>query len=411
MKHSLLIFALVLSPLLGSAEQSASPLRAKMESYVESRMIAGGVTAIATKDRVLSFEAVGHADIATQELMRRDHLFWIASMTKPMTAVCVLQLQDQCLLTIEDTVEQHLPEFQGQWMVSTREKNRILLERPTRSVTIRDLLTHTAGLSDTDPPRKESTLSELVAAYSKLPLHFDPGSKWSYSNPGINTLGRIVEVVSGMPFEKFLQKRVLDPCEMKDTTFWPTPVQAKRVAKSYRRTAKGDLVETDVRQLPGGISNRKRTPFPAGGLYSTAADVTAFYQMMLNGGVSHGKQILKRDSVSLMTRMQTGEFKKIAWQPKRPPHLFVDLKYFMDGVSWGLGFQVVNEPRGVMASQSVGTFGHGGAHATQSWADPKRGVIMVLMIQRADFSNGDNTSVHRGFQEAATQQIRLLPDP
>ena len=410
MKRILFTLAIVLSPLWGSSGQSASPLRETMESYVESRVIAGSVTIIASKDRVLSCEAVGHADIATQEVMRPDHLFWIASMTKPLTAVCVLQLQDEGLLTIDDPVAKYLPEFQGQWKISQRDKGRLLLTRPRRAVTIRDLLTHTSGLSDTERPRNESTLAELVGLYSKMPLYFEPGSKWAYSNPGINTLGRIVEVVSGLPFHAALQQRVLDPCAMKDTTLWPTPAQAKHLATAYRRDNEGNLAETDNAFLPGGISNRKRTPVPGGGLYSTAKDVTAFYQMMLNGGMSHGVQVLKKETVSRMTRMQTEDFKKIAWQPAQPPDRFVDPSFFLNGMSWGLGFQVVKEPRGVMAPLSAGTFGHGGAYGTQSWADPKRGVVMVLMIQRADFSTGDNAPVHRGFQEAAHQQIRFLRD-
>ena len=284
---------------------------------------------------------------------------------------------------------------------------RVLLTRPRRAVTIRDLLTHTSGLSDTERPRNESTLVELVGLYSKMPFYFEPGSKWAYSNPGINTLGRIVEVVSGLPFHAALQQRVLDPCAMKDTTLWPTPAQAQHLATAYRHDNEGNLAATDNAVLPGGISNRKHTPVPGGGLYSTARDVTAFDQMMLNGGMSHGVQVLNKETVSLM---QTEDFKNIAWQPAQPPDRFVAPWLFLHGMSWGLGFQVVKEPRGVMAPLSAGTFGHGGAYGTPSWADPKRGLVMVLMIQRADFSSGDNAPVHRGFQEAAQQQIQWLRD-
>ena len=176
---------------------------------------------------------------------------------------------------------------------------------------------------------------------------------------------------------------------MKDTTFWPSPAQAKRIASSYRPDSKGKLQPVDVYFLNGGLSNRKRTPYPAGGLYSTAGDVVAFYQMMLNGGTYKGKQVLQKKTAALMTRTQTGDIKT----------------GFVDGMSWGLGFQVVKTPMEVTASLSVGTYGHGGAYATQSWADPKTGRIVVLMIQRAGFRNGDNSPVRKAFQKAVQKQF------
>ena len=387
MNKLILSLSLVAIPFLTQAKE---PIRSRMQAFVDEHVIAGSVTVVADKNNILSLQTTGYANLATKEPMRSDHLFWIASMTKPMASVCVLQLQDEGKLSIEDPVEKHLPEFKGQWMVEKREKGKLILKRPARAITIRDLLTHTAGLVNTDTPRAESTLGELVMSYSKTPLNFEPGSKWSYSNAGINTLGRIVEVVSGVPFAKFLRKRILDPCGMKDTTFWPTPAQAKRVAKSYRPDKSGELQQVEVSFLAGGISNRKRTPYPAGGLYSTAGDVTRFYQMMLNGGVANGKRILKKETSALMTRTQTGDIKT----------------GFVDGMSWGLGFQVVKEPRGVTEMLSAGTYGHGGAYATQSWGDPKRGLIQVMMIQRAGFRNGDNSPVRKGFQEAVMAKFK-----
>ena len=389
MKRSLLALVVFAASSWSQAKDPVSPVRARMQAFVNDKVISGSVTAIATKDKMLSLETVGYADLKTKEAMRADHLFWIASMTKPMAAVCVLQLQEEGKLSIEDPVEKHLPEFKGQWMIEKREGGKLILKRAERAITIRDLLTHTSGVANTGTPRHESTLGELVMSYSKTPLNFEPGSKWSYSNAGINTLGRIVEVVSGIPFAQFLQQRVLNPCGMRDTTFWPTKEQAKRVAKSYRPDKNGELQQVEVRFLAGGISNRKRTPYPAGGLYSTAGDVTLFYQMMLNGGTLNGKRVLKKETAALMTRTQTGDIKT----------------GFVDGMSWGLGFQVVKEPMGVTETLSTGTYGHGGAYATQSWADPKRGIIVVMMIQRAGFRNGDNSPVRKGFQEAVKQQI------
>jgi 2-haloalkanoic acid dehalogenase type II len=161
--------------------------------------------------------------------------------------------------------------------------------------------------------------------------------------------------------------------------------------KSYKpgKDGKG-LEETDIYFIKGGISDRRRTPFPAGGLFSTARDVARFYQMALSGGTFDGKKIISKESLALMTRTQTGDIKT----------------GFTDGMSWGFGFQVVKEPQGVTAMFAPGAFGHGGAYATQSWADPKRDLIFVLMIQRAGFPNGDSSPVRRAFQEAAVAAVK-----
>ena len=388
MKKMILLFVLTLT-WTATARPPVTPVRVAMNGFVADNIIAGSVTAVADKSMMLSLETTGFADLGKKTKMPPNAMFWIASMTKPMAAVCVLQLQEAGKLSIEDPVEKHLPEFAGQWMIESQAKGTLTLKKPTRGITIRDLLTHTSGLANTNSPRPESTLAELVMSYSKTPLQFEPGSRWSYSNAGINTLGRIVEAVSGTPFAEFLQARVLNPCGMKDTTFWPTPAQAKRIATSYRPGRDGQLERTEVYFLKGGLSNRKRTPYPAGGLYSTATDVVRFYQMMLNGGTFKGQRVLKKETAALMTRTQTGDINT----------------GFVDGMSWGLGFQVVKTPQGVNASLSAGTYGHGGAFATQSWADPKTGRIVVLMIQRAGFRNGDNSPVRKAFQEAVQKQF------
>jgi len=357
-----------------------------MKAFVDDGTISGAVTLVATRDRVLSLDVVGQADLANQKPMREDSLFWIASMTKPIAAVAVLMLQDEGKLNVEDPVEKYLPEFKNQWLVKERSSNTLTLARPARPITVRDLLTHTSGLGEVASPRPDATLAELVMAYAQQPLRFPPGSKWEYCNSGINTLGRIVEVVSGQKIEKFFQRRIFDPLGMKDTTFWPTPRQAKRLAKSYKPGIDGKgLVETEISFIKSGLTDRKRTPLPAGGLFSTAGDMARLYQMMLNGGKLRGKRVLSKESVGLMTRTQTGDIKT----------------GFTDGMSWGFGFQVVKQPQGVTAMLSPGTFGHGGAYATQSWADPTKDLIYVLMIQRAGLPNGDNSPVRKAFQEAA----------
>lgn len=381
---SLLACVFPLSPVFVSADTVSD----KMQEFVEKGVVSGAVTLVANRNGIEHWEAVGLSDLASGRQMKKKDLFWIASMTKPMTAICVLMLQERGLLSIEDPVEKYLPEFKGQWMIEQKEKDRVTLVHTKRPVTLRDLLTHTAGLGDVKPPRTTSTLGELAMAYAREPLQFEPGSKWTYSNPGINTLGRIVEVASGEKFADFISRNLFRPLGMKDTTFWPSKEQASRVAKSYIANKEtGKLEETTIYFMQGApITDRHRTPFPAGGLFSSASDVARLYQMMLNGGEFRGRRLLKPETVELMTTTQSGDIKT----------------GFVDGMSWGLGFQVVKEPQGVIANLPAGSFGHGGAYATQSWGDPKTGRVYVMLIQRAGLGNSDAAEIRGAFHDVAS---------
>ncbi len=201
-------------------------------------------------------------------------------------------------------------------------------------------------------------------------------------------LGRVVEAVSGQPFQDFIQERLFDPLGMQDTTFFPprAKVVAGRVVTPYLKNDEvSELTETEVSFVRGELWDTKRTVKPGGGLYSTAEDMRRLYQMMLNGGVWEGNRLLSRESVCELTRTQSGDIET----------------GFTDGMSWGIKFQVVKKPQGVTAMLNPETFGHGGAYATQSWADPVNQTIYVLMIQRRGFKNGDNSPIRKAFQEAA----------
>jgi CubicO group peptidase (beta-lactamase class C family) len=381
------VLPILLAGLLATrAAVDASDISAKVQAFVDDGKIAGAVTLVASRDKILHLEAVGSANLSSGRAMRTDDLFWIASLTKPLVAVCVAMLHDEGKLAFDDPVEKHLPEFKNQWLIETKEKDRVTLIRPPRPITIRDLLTHSSGIGDVPSPRPNSTLGELAMAYAREPLQFPPGSKWSYSNPGINTLGRIVETVSGFAFADFIEKQLFTPLGLKDTTFWPSESQALRVANSYRLNPDSSkLEETKVFMIQGGLSDRSRTAFPAGGLYSTAPDIARIYQMLLNGGVIDGHTYLKPGTLQTLITTQSGDHKT----------------GFVDGMSWGLGFQVVREPQGVTAMLSPGTYGHGGAYGTQSWADPAKNRIYVLMVQQAGMPNGDASDLRKEFQAAA----------
>jgi len=357
-----------------------------IQAFIEDQTISGAVTLVARNGEITHHQAQGLADMEAGRILEPDDLFWIASMTKPITGVAVLMLQDEGKLSVDDTVSSHLPEFADLWLEQEESSERRVLTRPAREITLKDLLTHTSGVPNVDPPRRHSTLAELVALISQQPLSFEPGSRWSYSNAGIDTLGRILEVSSGIRFQEFLEERIFRPLGMRDTTFFPTRRQARRLAKAYKRDqATRRLMVTDVSVVKGDLWDTGRTVRPAGGLFSTADDLFRFYQMMLNGGVYRNQRLLSENAVRELTRTQTGALKT----------------GFSDGMSWGLGFQVVKEPQGVTAMLSPGTFGHGGAYATQSWADPKFNTIYVLMLQRRGFPNGDQPPVRQAFQEAA----------
>jgi CubicO group peptidase (beta-lactamase class C family) len=354
----------------------------QMRKSIAAREVAGAVTLVATPDKILHLDATGHAGLSPDEEMRTDAIFWIASMSKPILAVLLLMLQDDGLLSMDDPVEKYLPEFKGLKAADGKQAR----------VTIRQLLTHTSGLGEITAAQAgaSKTLADVTPLYVAKPVAFAPGSKWVYCQSGINTAGRVAEVVTGKSLDKLLKERLFDPLGMKDTTFYLTKEQLPRLAKSYKRTDKGDLEVTDIRFLNGkSPTSTDRFPAPNGGLFSTASDYARFCQMVLRGGELDGKRYLKPETVKLMTTIQTGDLKT----------------GFTPGNGWGLGWCVVREPQGVTAVLAPGSFGHGGAYGTQAWIDPTAQRVYILMVQRANFPNSDASEVRRGFQEAANQAL------
>ena len=379
-----------------SAEQTPAPksVRESMQAFVDEGTLSGAVTLLYHDGKVVSQEAVGLQDIESQTPMTERSLFWIASMTKPVTALAVMMLQEQGKLNIDDPVEKYLPEFKNQMLLREKTQDQVVLIKPQRPITIKDLLTHTSGLIGSPPFGGDAldvlTLKESSISYALSPLQFEPGTKWSYCNPGINTLGRIVEVVSGDDFAEFLEKRLFKPLGMKDTTFRPGKKELKHLATSYKPAANGKGLEpTNIRYMTEPYSSRKRAPMPAGGLFSTADDLLKLYVMLLNGGEADGKRYLSQESLALMTRNHTGDMKA----------------GFVEGMGMGLGFQVVQQPTGVTAMLSPGTYGHGGAHGTQGWIDPTRKTIYIMLIQRAGLTNGDASPMRQAFQAAGAALI------
>ncbi len=366
---------------------------AALQPFVEQGEISGAVALLATKDQVLHLSAVGQSDLATRRKMETDDLFWIASMTKPMTAVCVALLVDEGKLSFDDPVEKHLPEFRNLWVTQEQAADRRILVKPARPITLRDLLTHTSGMGEYGVTGPHWTLAEMAKAVAREPLRFQPGARWAYSTAGIDVLGRVVEVASGMPFDRFMQTRLLDPLGMKDTTWWIAPAQDQRRARTYVLSLPGrKLEDAAISYMYGGaVTDHARPPLGGAGLFSTASDVARFYQMLLRGGELNGKRILRPETVAEMTRKQSGDLRA------RP------------GMPWGLGFCVIEDPAQMEANRNLspGTFGHGGAFGTQSWADPTRGLVYVFLIQRDKIPNNpDNSPMRRAYQEAVEAALK-----
>ena len=385
-----LVFAATLGVLASKGWAATTPVADALQPFVDRHIIAGAVTLAGTKREVLSVETVGFADLATGRRMTPDTVFWIASMTKSVTATAVMLLVDEGRVNIDDPVEKYLPEFKGQMVLAEHDEQHAVLRAPAHPLTIRSLLTHTGGLTGRTP--LEAHLDQLslranVQTYPLIPLRFEPGSRYEYSNAGINTLGRIVEVVSGLSFAEFLSRRLFVPLGMTDTTFWPDADQIKRLAKSYRPNASGTgLEEIPIEQLTYPLTDHHRAVSPAGGLFSTAHDMYLFGRMILNGGTYANHRYLSRESIALMTQNQIGDF------PIGP------------NTDYGYGFGwIIHRVHPATDPTGPGTFGAGGAYNTQMGIDPSHDLISVLMVQQAGFSESIRGELRDTFTRAAEQ--------
>jgi CubicO group peptidase (beta-lactamase class C family) len=357
--------------------ESPQTIAAAVQPFVDHHTLAGAVTLVASPDHVLSLQAFGSMDIAANRPMRTDALFWIASQSKAMTATALMMLVDEGKVNVDDPVEKYLPEFKGQWVKTEQDAEHLLLKRPTHPITVKNVLSHTSGLPFSSPLEQPTLdllpLAARVRSYAMMPLEFEPDSKYAYSNAGINTAGRIIEVVSGMPYEQFMEQRLFQPLGMKDTTFWPRPKQLRRLAKSYQaNAAKTGLEETTITQLRYPLSDRTRQPMPAGGLFSTASDVARFCQMILNGGTLDGKRYVSEAAVKQMTSRQTPEAL---------------------ATSYGFGWNTAN-----------GRVGHGGAYKTNMSIDRQHRLVFIWMVQHASFP-GDGAKSGEAFLQAAKAEF------
>jgi CubicO group peptidase (beta-lactamase class C family) len=356
-----------------------------MKRYVDENRVAGTVTIVLRDGKVAYFESVGMADREQQRPMRKDTIFRIASMSKAVTSVAVMMLEEEGKLLLNDPVSKFIPAFKTTTVAVPPPPNAapgspIAVVPARREITIRDLLTHTAGISYGAEPLgslyteagfdewyfadKSEPVGVWIEKLTTLPFAAHPGEAYVY---GFNTdvLGYVVEKVSGGPLDQFFQTRIFDPLKMTDTSFFLPPEKRDRLATVYSPAAGGGLERaSDKGRFQGAYVDGPRACFSGGaGLLSTSVDYARFMQMLLNGGELDGVRVLSPTTVALMTSSHTGT-------------LFDEGRF-----GFGLGFRVTEHVGRAGRPGSVGDFGWGGAYFTEYWADPQEKLVVVFMSQ------------------------------
>lgn len=386
--------------LAGQVGLSTSRLRridALMQAFIDRGVISGGVTLLARQGRIGYLSAHGQMDIESDKAMQPDTLFRLASMTKPVISVAIMMLLEEGKLLLTEPVSNYLPTFRNlrvqvpnpsvpNWAFSDLMPGDFQLVSAEREITIKDLLTHTSGLgSATVGPcqaetlavagsiRAGETLADVIPKMGAVPLSFQPGTTWQYSPGfGFDTLGRIVEIVSGIEIDRFLQERVFDPLEMSDTTFSVPADRAPRVAVPYERAPAGGLQPASpIRILGLSTDPDNRYYSGGGGLVATAEDYARFALMLCSGGqTARGERLLGRKTVELMASNHIGQL---------PLQLGMgDYR----GYRFGLGVRVLDNSAEASTPASRGTFGWSGAFGTNSFIDPVEDLVGLLLIQR-----------------------------
>jgi len=369
--------AICLLPPIYAAEGALDRARLKLipmrtQELVDKGTISGAITLVARHGEIVAFDAVGYQDVENRKPMRRDTIVQVMSQTKSVTAVAAMMLVEEGKLDLQRSVESYLPEFKGQMVREKRADGTESLHAPVHPPTVWQLLSHTSGLPYM--PDKELTnldytlditLEEAVRVYGREPLVSEPGTKHMYSNMGIATAGRIIEVVSGEEYTRFVQNRILAPLGMEDSFFFPPEDKKSRIAMVYTHED-GKLVLAREKAQGGDPAKYRagaKYPGPELGLYSTASDLLRFYQMLANRGVYGGRRYLSAQTIRLMTQDFT------------PEH-----------TGYGLGFSLRNGPQSLLSLVSPGTFGHGGAFGTIGLVDLQNDLVIIFLGQMIDGS-------------------------
>jgi CubicO group peptidase (beta-lactamase class C family) len=355
-----------------------------VQDWVDKQKTSGAVVLLARHGKVAALEAVGKMNVSSGEAMRPDAIFRIYSMSKPVTSVAVLMLWEDGKLKLDDPVSAYLPEFKGLRVDWGKGDETV---PAMREMTIRDLLRHTSGLTygfiDDSPVdqlyrakrigNSNDTLADFVGKLAKLPLKYQPGTRFNYSF-STDVLGRVVEVASGKPFDEFLRERIFEPLAMHDTGFFVPDDKAPRFAATHKRNGEN----LQVSDSPATSQFRRKRKFLSGGggLVSTAQDYLRFAQMLANGGELGGKRLLRAETVAEMTKNQL---------PDEALPLSVG-KLSMPGVGFGLGVSVRLATKPNDSDVSVGEYGWSGAASTYFWVAPRADLVVIVLQQLEPFS-------------------------
>lgn len=345
----------------------------KMAPFVKRGAMPGAVFLVADRTGIRDMASVGLADVAAGKPMRADDLFWIASMTKSMTASALMMLVDEGKVHLDDPVDKYLPEFAPRsW--ADKSSGAVVLRPLSSKITVREILTHTSGLpyntSAETPTLDMLSLKDRIPSYSAANLLFDPGTGYNYSNAGINTAGRIVEAVSGMPYEEFMSQRLFGPLGMDRSTFHPRASDIPNIPLTYVPDAGSGWRSVRIAKLHYPLDDPARQPIPGNGLFSTASDVAKFCMMLLNNGVAaNGKRILSAEAVKAITTRETPAGMK---------------------QNYGFGMEVY-----------ANGYGHGGTDHTSMRVDTSRGIISVFLVQMATTDNARWSPMQQAWQSAA----------
>jgi CubicO group peptidase (beta-lactamase class C family) len=395
---------------VGMSSERLGRIKEAVQRHLDAGSVPGAVTLVARRGRIVHFETHGLNDVEAKKAMPKDAIFRLASMSKPITAVAVMMMVEEGKVRLSDPVSRFIPEFK-QSMVAVPKPGAapaagggrgggrggpppevdLVQSRP---ITIRDLLTHTSGLMTGGPGQQtapatsrraaDDTLATYIPRLGVVALDYQPGTLWRYSGlAGFDVLSRVVEVASGMTFDRFLQQRLFDPLGMKDTGFTITAARQPRMAIMYGRQQGGGFTRQPDQN---GLSSA--TYFAgSGGLITTAEDYLQFAQMLVNGGELNGKRYLGTKTVELMSSNHTGEL--VNGQFGRPAR----------GMGFGLGVQVVEDPVAADMRQSKGSWGWAGAYGTNIVIDPQERLVTIIMMQTS------TPQLQRDFDNAVQQAI------
>ncbi len=383
---------------VGMSTERLSRLNTAMKRLVDDRQVAGLVTLVERHGKIVQFNATGLLDVRKTDAIQKDSIFRIYSMTKPITGLAMMMLYEEGKWQLNDPVSRHIPEFARLKVYTGKNDDGTpKLEDAQRSMTMRELMTHTAGLGYVLNPNgpvdkmiiggkvlnPAAPLQAMIDGLAKIPLLAQPGTRWSYSI-AVDVQGYLVEKFSGMPFAEFARKRIFEPLGMKDTGFYVPAEKLPRLAQVHAGSGANLTVDTnrpDPAAIPLG-------PSGGGGLYSTAMDYARFCEMLLEGGQLNGVRLLAPRTVEMM----------------RTNHVNPEpLKTMPPGTGWGMDFQVVTDAAAAGEAVSTGTFSWFGIAGTWFWIDPVKDVAFVGMVQHQSLAT--TRAIHALSRSLVSQAI------